>query len=113
MPWCPKCGLEYIERVKVCPDCELPLRDSPVLEDAKPYLDEEGWVAVVELNDVHEAEIVVGLLESKGINAMARDHLGALRNLYGGFSFFGEKIAVYVPKEDAEWAASIIRDRSD
>ena len=28
MPWCPKCKLEYIEGIKVCPDCKTALVDS-------------------------------------------------------------------------------------
>ena len=32
MPWCPNCKLEYVEGVKVCPDCKTALVDS--LDDA-------------------------------------------------------------------------------
>ncbi|MBP3542931.1 MAG: hypothetical protein J6J86_01755, partial [Lachnospiraceae bacterium] len=28
MPWCPKCKLEYVEGIKVCPDCGSALVDS-------------------------------------------------------------------------------------
>ena len=31
MPWCPSCKLEYVEGIKVCPDCKTALVDS--LED--------------------------------------------------------------------------------
>ncbi len=33
MPWCPNCKLEYVEGVKVCPDCKTALVDS--LEDTE------------------------------------------------------------------------------
>ena len=28
MPWCPKCKLEYVEGIKICPDCKTALVDS-------------------------------------------------------------------------------------
>lgn len=28
MPWCPKCKLEYVEGIKVCPDCKTALLDT-------------------------------------------------------------------------------------
>ena len=33
MPWCPNCRLEYVEGIKICPDCKTALVDS--LKDAE------------------------------------------------------------------------------
>lgn len=27
MPWCPKCGAEYVENVRKCKDCDVRLLD--------------------------------------------------------------------------------------
>ena len=49
MPWCPNCRLEYVEGIKICPDCKTALVDS--LKDAEEISHLED-----ELNDVSEYE---------------------------------------------------------
>ena len=43
MPWCPKCKLEYVEGIKVCPDCQTALVDSldDISEDVDFDVEEE------------------------------------------------------------------------
>ena len=35
MPWCPKCGAEYVENVRKCADCGVPLLDHEPAEAEK------------------------------------------------------------------------------
>lgn len=49
MPWCPNCRLEYVEGIKICPDCKTALVDS--LKDAEEISHLED-----ELNEVSEYE---------------------------------------------------------
>ena len=45
MPWCPKCGAEYVENVRKCKDCDVrlldhkPTPDEMLPPDPKPT----GW----------------------------------------------------------------------
>ena len=39
MPWCPKCGAEYVENVRKCKDCDVRLLDHMRPPDPKPT----GW----------------------------------------------------------------------
>ena len=37
MPWCPKCGAEYVETIRRCKDCGVPLLDhKPAAEEMLP-----------------------------------------------------------------------------
>ena len=37
MPWCPKCGAEYVENVRKCKDCDVRLLDhKPTPDDMLP-----------------------------------------------------------------------------
>ena len=49
MPWCPNCRLEYVEGIKICPDCKTALVDS--LKDAEEISHLED-----ELNEASEYE---------------------------------------------------------
>ena len=43
MPWCPKCKLEYVEGIKICPDCNAELVDS--LDDIENAADVEEQIS--------------------------------------------------------------------
>ena len=54
MPWCPNCRLEYVEGIKICPDCKTALVDS--LKDAEEISHLED-----ELNEASEYERMAGI----------------------------------------------------
>ncbi len=110
MPFCPGCGYEYRKGIKKCPDCGLPLRDAPLL-DEKNQLDANDWMVIYRVSDIHQAEILRGLLESHGIRTAARDNMGSMRYLYGGFSFFSDLVDIYILKDDAVRAEKIIKEK--
>lgn len=49
MPWCPNCRLEYVEGIKICPDCKTALVDSLKEAEEISHLEDE-------LTDVSEYE---------------------------------------------------------
>jgi hypothetical protein len=126
MPWCPKCRTEYYTGIHTCPDCNVKLvkelkkktqtlDDAPLSRDAKPISEmgeytEKDWEPIISVNNVQEAEMIIGLLDANDIHAVTKDRLGALRGLYGDIRFFDEKINIYVLKKEAEQALEIIRD---
>ena len=73
MPFCPKCNYEYIEGVKVCPDCNEPL-DEELHVDETPEYDEDDWVVVYTANDEYEINMIRDNLESSGIATMVLSH---------------------------------------
>lgn len=45
MPWCPKCSAEYVENVRKCSDCNVPLIDHEPASDEMlpPDPKPTGW----------------------------------------------------------------------
>ena len=45
MPWCPKCGAEYVQNVRKCSDCNVPLIDHEPASDERlpPDPKPTGW----------------------------------------------------------------------
>ena len=112
MPWCPGCGAEYRKGKKKCPDCGLPLRDAPLLDNTVQF-NEKDWTIVYRASDPDEAEMIRGLLDASGIKAATRDGMGALRNLYGPMAGGTGEVSIFVLKSKAEEAQEIIRENTD
>ncbi len=62
--WCPECGAEYRQGVADCADCEVPLGHQP---PAPPEHPEPHRVALTEISEPAVLPIVVGMLQSAGI----------------------------------------------
>lgn len=65
MPFCPKCKYEYREGIKICPDCDVPLRTH--LHENPPEYTDEPLVRVAKVYHRLEADTMKGVLESAGI----------------------------------------------
>jgi len=79
MPFCPKCKYEYVEGIKVCPDCDLPLKahlhEEPLQE---PEYTDEALVTLVRVYDRLEVDIMKGVLDSAGIPAYIQSDVSAM-----------------------------------
>ncbi len=107
MPFCPRCRAEYVEGVKTCPDCQVPL----VAE--MPPEDEVQYVELVELQRVPDevsGVMMKGILENSGVNVILR---AAKIPWYNGIAstwstyYWGQLL---VPKEDLERSRTILDD---
>lgn len=67
MSFCPKCKYEYRDGIKMCPDCDLPLKAHLHEEEPEPKYTEEALVTLVRVYDRLEADIMKGVLDSAGI----------------------------------------------
>lgn len=66
MPYCPNCKSEYLEGIKMCPDCEETLVSE--LEEAEHFSGDD-FSLLYTCNYEYEAELIKNALESGGIEA--------------------------------------------
>jgi hypothetical protein len=97
MPVCPNCRYEYIEGVKVCPDCGTKLVDQ---------LNEEPWVVVFTSDKQYEVQMIKDELESADIKATILSQKDSNFPVPGDLAV----IKLFVPKEDASAAINFINE---
>lgn len=56
MAWCPKCRLEYVEGIKICPDCKTALVDELTEENTVVNALEEGLSEMALSDDYNESD---------------------------------------------------------
>jgi hypothetical protein len=107
MPYCPKCRAEYLEEVKTCPDCQLPL-----VEELPPK-DEPEYVDLVELENVPDEVsgiMMKGILLNNGIDVVLQSDkvpwLDGISNTWSK-SYWGQLL---VPREEFKKARKILDD---
>ena len=80
MPFCPECGSEYTPDVSICADCQVELVPERPSEALAEYVD---WEVVQEIPSEFVGNLIKGVLESEGIDAVVCPHeisaLGGIR----------------------------------
>lgn len=104
--WCPRCGAEWREGITRCPDCDVPLVDSP----PEPSRDEAELIPVFETSDADTLPVVKSALDAAGIPYLVQgDESFGLLPAGGGF--FGKRglgVAILVPADRAEEARELL-----
>ncbi len=107
MPYCPNCQIEYMENIKDCKDCKMPLAEKPSKQEPLKY-DTEVFLTQV-YNEI-EAQMIINILKNAGIPCL-RKYIanGDMMKIYG-FVNFGSKL--YVPSKALEKARKLIAFQS-
>lgn len=113
MPWCPKCGTEYVKGIKECADCGEPLVEElgGKAKSEKPGKngmgDHGNEVFLYNLSGPIELSYIESIFEEEGIPYRLEDSdMGLYLEALMGSSFFGKN--VFVGENDFERASAII-----
>jgi len=84
MPFCPQCGFEFNKEIPTCTDCEVELASELPLEASVKYVD---WVIVQSISSEIVGNILKGVLENRGMDAVMRSHdMPSFGGVQGDFS---------------------------
>ena len=111
MPFCPKCKSEYIEGIKECSDCLVPLVHE-IAEEAEEEKSRGKFVLLHTFPSVVYAEMVKEALENKGISCLVKsDMLTSAYGSKGGGVF--SKVRIFVPEDRLEESDGIMNQMLD
>ena len=102
MPFCPQCGYEYEEKVKVCPDCEVKLVEELLEEHF-----EGEMVEVFRSFSPAQAGMVKEIFYGEGIFSALSNELGS--GMWGSTPSEACEVRVYISKPDEERARELVR----
>ena len=104
MLFCPECSAEYTSDVSICADCQVELVPERLPEDTVEYVD---WEVVQEIPSEFVGNLIKGVLEGEGIDAVVRPHeISAL----GGIRLESEWGEILVLSDQVQNAKKIIED---
>ncbi|MGH9380918.1 MAG: putative signal transducing protein [Thermoanaerobaculia bacterium] len=108
--WCPRCGAEWREGITTCPDCDVPLVDSP----PEPSRDDAELISVFETSDADTLPVVKSALDAAGIPYLVQgDEAFGLLPAGGVSGFFGKQglgVAILVPADRADEARELLAE---
>ncbi len=110
MKYCHSCRYEFKDEVDVCPDCGVPLHDTP---PAPEKYREVEWVELRQLPSPIYVEMVKEILDNEGIPNYLSFHFLSSTFSIRGSSLVGESGKLFVPKEFRDEALELIEPLID
>jgi len=101
---CPRCEYEYIDNIKVCPDCGTKLVSNEEFEGHLVH--PEDWIIVYTCSEPYEAEMFKSNLESADIETLIISQKDRNYPTVGDLSV----VKLLVRKTDQQTAIEIIND---
>ena len=105
--YCPKCRTQYIENIKECSDCKIPLVDE--LPEETP-LEKIKWVALTPLAGEIYAEMVEEVLQKMDIPNFTKSDWATSAFNISSANLVGTKVTIFVPEENHDEAAKLIEE---
>jgi len=105
MPFCPACLFEFVEGIKVCPDCGVEL-----VEQLPPQQEADvKWTLLATFSDVVYAGMVREALENSGIRVVQKTD--TLHSLFAiqSTALVGSFAMLYVDRAQSDQARAILR----
>lgn len=105
--YCPKCRTQYIENIKECSDCQVPLVEE--LPEETP-LEKIKWVALIPLAGEVYAEMVEEILQKMDIPNFTKSDWATSAFNISSANLVGAKVTIFVPEENRDEAAQLIEE---
>ena len=105
--YCPKCRTQYIENIKECSDCKIPLVDK--LPKETP-LEKIKWVALTPLAGEIYAEMVEEVLQNLEIPNFTKSDWATSAFNISSANLVGAKVTIFVPEEHRDEAEKLIEE---
>ena len=104
MLFCPECSAEYTSDVLICADCQVELVPERPPAATAEYID---WEVVQEIPNEFVGNLIKGVLEGEGIDAVVRPHeISAL----GGIRLESEWGELLVHADQVQNAEAVVQD---
>ena len=104
MLFCPECSAEYTSDISICADCQVELVPERPPADTAEYID---WEVVQEIPNEFVGNLIKGVLEGEGIEAVVRPHeISAL----GGIRLESEWGELLVHADQVQAAKTLVQD---
>ncbi len=105
--YCPKCRTQYIENVKECSDCKVPLIEE--LPDERP-IERVKWVALPPVKGNIYADMVEEVLQKKNIPHFTKSDWFSTAYSLSGANYLGARSVIFVPEEHHDEAVQLIEE---
>ena len=105
--YCPKCRKQYIENIKECSDCQVPLVEE--LPEETP-LEKIKWVALTPLAGEVYAEMVEEVLQKMDIPNFTKSDWATSAFNISSANLVGSRVTIFVPEENHDDAAQLIEE---
>ena len=104
MPYCPKCGTEYLPGNTRCPDCDTELVDTP--PEKEDFDIDTKTVLLCQTNDIALAGIMEETLKEKGIPCLVKSSMGSYSSVMPMDQVM-KGVKIYVPESALEKALEL------